>query len=148
MTVYRRASLSSDTAQRMLEGAERHAQELGYPFSIAVVDESGVLKAFARMDGAVLLSVQIAQDKAYTAAGFGLPTEAWREMFHGDAVLGMAATAGIDRLVAIGGGTPVLVDGAIAGAVGVSGGTAEMDTAVARAALLAVEPVAEGGRAG
>jgi uncharacterized protein GlcG (DUF336 family) len=137
--VHHRASLSGDAAQRLLEGAERHARELGNPFSIAVVDDGGVLKAFARMDGAVLLSVQIAQDKAYTAAGFGLPTEAWREMFQSDAALGMAASAGIDRLVAIAGGMPVLVDGALAGGVGVSGGTPEMDAEVARAALQALE---------
>src|SRR4051794_27331659 len=124
MTVYQKTSVGSELAQQLLEGAGRQARELGAPYSIAVVDESGVLKAFARMDGAPLLTVQIAQDKAYTAAGFGLPTEAWREMFASDAVLGMAAPPGIDRLVAIGGGAPPGIEGGGGGGGGGKGGPA------------------------
>ena len=69
---FSKASISTELAHRMIAAAEAKASELGVPMNIAVVDESGVLKAFSRMDGAALLSVQIAQDKAYTAAGFGL----------------------------------------------------------------------------
>jgi uncharacterized protein GlcG (DUF336 family) len=141
MSVYQKTSLSAELATQLIDHAERHARALEQPFTIAVVDESGVLKAFRRMDGSALLSVQIAQDKAYTAAGFGLPTEAWRKMFESDSLLGLAATAGVDRLVAIGGGAPVVIDGVVVGGVGVSGGTAEMDVQVARAALAAINSV-------
>jgi uncharacterized protein GlcG (DUF336 family) len=58
-------------ATTLITAAEGKAHEMGHPFVIAVVDESGVLKAFSRMDGAALLAVQVAQDKAYTAIGFG-----------------------------------------------------------------------------
>jgi hypothetical protein len=51
---------------------------------IAVVDDGGVLKAFSRMDGAALLSVQVAQDKAYTAVGFSMPTHAWHDFIKDD----------------------------------------------------------------
>lgn len=142
MTVYQKPSLTSEAAQRLLDEAERRARELDNPFTIAVVDESGVLKAFRRMDGAVLLSVQIATDKAYTAAGFGLTTATWGEMVRGDALLGLAGPSSIDRLVAIGGGVPVTVDGAVVGGIGVSGGTAEMDADVAQAAVAALEATA------
>ncbi|MGH2858368.1 MAG: GlcG/HbpS family heme-binding protein, partial [Solirubrobacteraceae bacterium] len=65
--VFEKASVSSDLAHRIVAAAEAKAAEMGVPMNTAVCDESGVLKAFSRMDGAALLSVQIAQDKAYTA---------------------------------------------------------------------------------
>ena len=70
--VIEKTSVSTERAHRIIEAAERKAAELGVPMVIAVCDESGVLKAFSRMDGAALLSVQIAQDKAFTAVGFGM----------------------------------------------------------------------------
>ena len=83
--------------------------------NIAVVDESGVLKAFSRMDGAALLSVQIAQDKAYTAVGFGMPTHGWHDFIKDDPPLAAGAPSGIDRLVIFGGGYPITIDGAVVG---------------------------------
>jgi uncharacterized protein GlcG (DUF336 family) len=102
------------------------------------VDDSGVLKAFSRMDGAALLSVQIAQDKAYTAAGFGMPTDAWHDFVKDDPPLAMGAAPGIDRLVVFGGGYPVKIGDAIAGAIGVSGGHYTQDMEVAQAGLAVV----------
>ena len=72
---YEKPSITTELAHRMIAAAEQKAQEMGHPFVIAVVDESGVLKAFSRMDNAALLSVQVAQDKADTAVGFGMPTD-------------------------------------------------------------------------
>src|ERR671937_228235 len=72
-----RPSVTAELAKAVIAAAEQRAQELGQPFVIAVADDSGVLKAFSRMDGAPLLSVQVAQDKAYTAVGFGMPTHGW-----------------------------------------------------------------------
>ena len=73
---FERPSVTTELARAMIEAAERKAAELGHPFAIAIVDDGGVLKAFSRMDGAALLSVQVAQDKAYTAVGFGMSTDA------------------------------------------------------------------------
>ena len=58
---------------------------MGKGFAIAIVDDSGLLKAFQRMDGAPLISIQIAQDKAYTAAGFGIPSHGWYDFIKDDA---------------------------------------------------------------
>jgi len=75
----------------MIEAAEQKAAEMGHPFVIAIVDDSGVLKAFSRMDGAPLLSVQVAQDKAYSAVGFGMATNAWHDFVKDDPPLAMGA---------------------------------------------------------
>jgi uncharacterized protein GlcG (DUF336 family) len=85
------------------------------------------------MDGAPLLSAQIAQDKAYTVAAFGgVPTHEWWNMIQDEPPVlhGIVKT---DRLVVFGGGVPLLVDGALIGAAGASGGSAEQDRAVAEA---------------
>jgi uncharacterized protein GlcG (DUF336 family) len=58
--VFEKASVSTESAHRMIAAAEAKAREIGVPMVIAVCDESGVLKAFSRMDGAALLSVQVA----------------------------------------------------------------------------------------
>ncbi|MGH3193642.1 MAG: GlcG/HbpS family heme-binding protein, partial [Streptosporangiaceae bacterium] len=109
---FERPSVSTELARAMIEAAERKAAEMGHPFVTAIVDESGVLKAFSRMDGAALLSVQIAQDKAYTAIGFGMSTDAWHEFVKDDPPLAMGAATGIDRLIVFGGGYPITIGGA------------------------------------
>jgi len=133
-----RASVSTELAKAVIDAAERKAADMGHPFVIAVVDDSGILKAFSRMDGAALLSVQIAQDKAYTAAGFGLSTDAWHDFVKDDAPLAMGAAPGIDRLIVFGGGFPIMIDGNLAGAIGVSGGHYSQDMDVAKAGLAVV----------
>src|SRR6202050_4444544 len=119
---FERPSVTTALARVMIEAAERKAAEMVQPFVIAVVDDSGVLKAFSRMDGAALLSVQIAQDKAYTAAGFGMATDAWHDFVKDDAPLAMGAAPGIDRLIVFGGGDPIKVGGAVVGGVRRRGG--------------------------
>jgi uncharacterized protein GlcG (DUF336 family) len=136
---FQKRSVSIDLAQRVITAAEKKAEELGVPMNIAVVDESGVLKAFSRMDGAALLSVQIAQDKAYTAVGFGMPTHGWFDFIKNDPPLAAGAPSGIDRLVVFGGGYPITVDGAVVGAIGVSGGHYTQDQEVAEAGLAVVD---------
>jgi uncharacterized protein GlcG (DUF336 family) len=133
-----RPSVSTQLARAMIEAAEKKAAEMGHPFVIAVVDDSGVLKAFSRMDGAALLSVQIAQDKAYTAVGFGMPTDAWHGFVKDDPPLAMGAATGIDRLIVFGGGYPIKVGDAVVGGIGVSGGHYSQDMEVAQAGLSAV----------
>jgi uncharacterized protein GlcG (DUF336 family) len=135
---FNRPSVSTELAREMILAAERKAEEMGHPFVIVIVDESGVLKAFSRMDGAALLSIQVAQDKAYTAVGFGMSTDMWHEFVKDDAPLAMGAPAGIDRLVVFGGGYPIKIEDAIVGAIGVSGGHYSQDMEIAQAGLAIV----------
>jgi uncharacterized protein GlcG (DUF336 family) len=88
---FERASVTAELARAMIEAAEQKAAEMGQPFVIAIVDDSGVLKAFSRMDGAPLVSVQVAHDKAYTAVGFGLATDAWHEFVKNDPPLAVGS---------------------------------------------------------
>ncbi len=136
--VFEKASVSTESAHRMIAAAEAKASEIGVPMVIAVCDESGVLKAFSRMDGAALLSVQVAQDKAYTAVGFGLPTEGWHDFIRDDPPLAAGAVGGIDRLVIFGGGYPIKAGDRVVGAIGVSGGHYTQDMEVAKAGLAVV----------
>lgn len=130
-------NLSSDAAQAAVAAAAAHARRLGVRVNAAAVDASGVLLAFLRMDGAYLHSIDIAIDKAYTAASFGFPTEAWGPVLEGDATL-KAGLPAVPRLVVFGGGVPAYEGAARVGAVGVSGGSAEQDAACARAAIAAI----------
>ena len=122
-------------ATRVIETAVVRAESLGKGFAIAIVDDSGLLKAFHRMDGAPLISIQIAQDKAYTAVGFGIPSHGWYDFIKDDAPLALGAPTGIDRLVVFGGGYPIVVDDQLVGAIGVSGGHYSEDMQVAEAGL-------------
>lgn len=135
--VFEKASVSTESAHRMIAAAEAKAREIGVPMVIAVCDESGVLKAFSRMDGAALLSVQVAQDKAYTAVGFGLSTEGWHDFIKDDPPLAAGAVGGIDRLVIFGGGYSLKAGDQVVGAIGVSGGHYTQDMEVAKAGLAA-----------
>ena len=134
---FTKQSITSEAAQRVVAAAEAKAQEMGTPMVIAVVDESGVLKAFSRMDGAALLAVQVAQDKAYTAIGFGLPTDGWYDFIKDDPPLAMGATNGVDRLVIFGGGYPIRSGDQVIGGIGVSGGHYTQDMDVAQAGVAA-----------
>lgn len=130
-------SISSETARKLIAAAEQAAQEIGKAMAISIVDESGVLKAFSRMDGAPLLAVDISRDKAYTAVSFGIPTHAWYDFIKNDPPLlhGIVKTP---HLIVFGGGFPIEIDGTIVGGIGVSGGHYEQDMKVAQAALAAL----------
>jgi uncharacterized protein GlcG (DUF336 family) len=136
---FSKQTVSTELAHRLITAAEAKAAEIGQPMAIAVVDESGVLKAFSRMDGAPLLAVKIAQDKAYTAAGFGLSTHEWFDFIKDDEPLAMGAPVGIERLVVFGGGYPLKTQDAVIGGLGVSGGHYKEDMEVAQAGLAAMQ---------
>lgn len=129
-----KTTISCEAACALLDHAEKAAKELGVPMCIAICDEGGVLKSFRRMDGAALLSVDIAQDKAFTAVSFSMPSHAWYDFIKDDGPLlhGIVKTP---RLVVFGGGYPITIDGAVVGGIGVSGGHYEQDMKVAEAAL-------------
>ena len=135
---FQKASITSEAAERLIAAAEAKSREMGKAMVIAVCDEDGVLKAFKRMDGAALLSVQIAQDKAYTAISFGgLASHEWYEFIKNDPPLlnGIIKT---DRLVVFGGGYAIKTSEGIIGGIGVSGGHWSEDMQVAEAALEAL----------
>jgi glc operon protein GlcG len=126
--------LTHDGALHVLGAAMERAAALGVPQCIAVVDDRGRLLAFVRMDGAKFLSVQTAQRKAVTAADRRSATGGL-EAGH-DLRLGLV-TGG--RLTNLKGGLPIVVDGQVLGAVGVSSGSGEEDLAVARAGVAAIQ---------
>ena len=138
---YQKPSITTELAHQMVAAAEKKAQEIGVPMVIAICDESGVLKAFSRMDGAALLSVQVAQDKAYTSIGFGMSTDKWYDFIKDDPPLAEGAPSGIDRLIVFGGGYPITKDGQIIGGIGVSGGHYTQDMEVAQAGLAVLKQV-------
>ena len=131
-------SISQELAQRLVDAAAAKAREIGVPMCIAVCDESGNLKAFTRMDGAALLSIGVAQDKAYTAVGFGMPTSQWHDFIKGDPPLAAGVVGAIPRLIIFAGGNPIMVDGQLVGGIGVSGGHYSQDQQCVDAALAIV----------
>lgn len=129
--------IANDEARQLVERAVAHSKQIGVSMCIAVVDESGYLVAFDRMNGAKVTSVSIAIDKAFTAAGARNPTS-----FYGRVSQPQEVSWGINQtngghFCVIAGGLPVLVDGVVIGGIGISGGTANQDEAVAHAALSA-----------
>jgi glc operon protein GlcG len=130
-------TIGYSAASRALDAAMRAANSLGVPVCIAVSDRAGHLVVYARMDGAPLLSGEIAQDKAYTVAAFGLPTHEWFDLIKDELSLlhGIVKT---DRLIVFGGGVPIHADGDLVGAVGVSGGSADQDRQIAEAGATAI----------
>lgn len=132
-----RQTLTAEAAKKLVAAAEKKAEELKKPMVIAVCDESGNLKEFTHMDNAPLLGIQVAQDKAYTAISFGIPTHEWFEFIKDDPPL-LAGVVHTPRLVIFGGGYPISVDGQVVGGIGVSGGHYSEDMQVAEAALKAL----------
>ena len=131
--VIQKNSISAELAQKMVDAALAKANAFGVPVNVAILDDGGNLKAFNRMDGAPILSIEIAQNKAYTAP-FGLPTRDFFNFIQGNPSL-LAGIPQVARVAAYGGGLPIKVDGAIVGAIGVSGGTVQNDVDCAQAAL-------------
>ena len=127
--------LSYDDAAILLAGAEAKADEIGIPMCIAVTDEAGHLIAFKRMDNAKQLSVKLSDDKAYTAAMSKRPTHEYNEMCQPGSLVFGIHTSMNGRFSTVGGGYPVIVDDAVVGAIGVSGGAADQDMACAEAGL-------------
>jgi uncharacterized protein GlcG (DUF336 family) len=130
-------SISTEAARKIVQAAEAASAAKGHLMVIAITDESGVLKAFSRMDGAPLLSVEIAIDKAYTAAAYGIATHEWHEFIKNDQPLLHGITK-VPRLITFGGGFPIKIDGNVVGAIGVSGGHWSQDMEVAQAGLAAL----------
>ena len=122
-------------AKRIAERAEVRSAELGVPVVIAAADAGGNLMLLHRIEGALLASIEIAINKAWSAVAFQAPTATLGPLATGDGPLPGLADTNSGRVVLFGGGVPVHVDGELAGAIGISGGTAEQDVDIATCAL-------------
>lgn len=126
--------VDADGARRALLAAEAEAKKNGWAMSIAVVDPGGELIGFLRMDGASPGSIDISRAKARTAARFRRPTKAFEESVAG----GRTAILSFEGVVTVEGGVPIVIGGAVVGAVGVSGASSAQDGLVAAAGVAAV----------
>jgi uncharacterized protein GlcG (DUF336 family) len=135
--VVKKHSISFELAQKMVNEAVAKARELGVSENVAILDDGGNLKAFSRMDGAPIPTIEMAQNKAYTAL-LGVSTQDFFNFIHGDPSL-LAGIPTVRRIAAWGGGFPIQVNGEVVGAIGVSGApTVQNDIDCAKAALALV----------
>ena len=127
------------TARDMIHAAMGEAQRMGNACSIAIVDKNGWLVAAERMEDALIPTLDIARDKAWTAFAFKMPSsEIGRFGNPSAANAGFNTANWNDRLTTIGGGLPIKEGNSVVGGVGVSGGTIEEDVAVCEAAIRAM----------
>jgi uncharacterized protein GlcG (DUF336 family) len=128
--VVRKHSIPYDLAQKMVDEALAKARELGVTENVAILDDGGNLKAFSRMDGAPIPTIEIPQNKAHTAL-FGVSTQDFFNFIQGDPSP-LAGLPTLARVAAWAGGFPIKVDGEIVGAIGVSGHPRCRTTSTAR----------------
>ena len=132
--IVKKHSISSELAQKMVNAAVAKARELGVTENVAILDDGGNLMAFSRMDGTPIPTIEIAQNKAYTAL-FGVSTQDFFNFIQRDPSL-LAGIPTLARVAAYGGGFPIKVGGEVVGAIGVSGApTVQNDVDCASAAL-------------
>jgi uncharacterized protein GlcG (DUF336 family) len=127
--------LSLADAKILIDGARQKSVEIGVPMCIAVVDDSGNLIAFDRMDGGKAHSILLAQDKAYTAGAARKATHEYNAVnVPGNLTFGIHTEAG-GRISTVGGGIPVMVDGECVGGIGLSSGAPQQDMDCAQAGI-------------
>jgi glc operon protein GlcG len=125
------APISLDQAKKVMAGAEAEAAKNKWNMVIAVLDSGGHLVMLERMDGTQLGSIDAAKDKAYSAVLYRRPTKVFQDLVgQGGPNLRLLRLAGASPLE---GGIPIIVDGKIVGAIGVSGASSEQDAQVAKA---------------
>lgn len=130
-----RPTMPAEVSRRLVDTAVSRATAVSTPVTVVTVDESGVIKELHRMDGAPLVSVQTAWNKAYAAAAIGMPPDDFYSAIESDGAA-VASFATRPGMALIAGGIPVVVDGRVAGAVGVAGAmTAAEDRQIAEAAV-------------
>ena len=122
--------ISLDQAETIIHAAVAEAKKRNWKMNIAVVDSGGSLVAFQRMDGAMLASIKIAEHKARAAATFRRPTKVFED---GINLMHLNYLLAFDGVIASRGGIPLINQGLIIGAIGVSGGTDSQDEVVSEA---------------
>ena len=134
-TTISNTTISLDAANALLVEARRACSARGFAATIAITDAGGHLRAFERADAAPFLTAEVAIDKAWTAASFGMATSQWNAYMAEAAV---APLANHPRLMPVGGGVPLFLDGQLIGGIGISGGSSSQDHDAAEDALRAV----------
>ncbi len=125
--------LTLEQSRKMIEAAKIEAQSNGWPVVIAIVDDGGHLVCLDRMDGAQFGSIEIAIAKAKSAIAFKRPTKEWEKRIV-DGRLGILSLPG---MIPVEGGLPIVADGDMIGAIGVSGVTSIQDGQIAAAGIAA-----------
>ena len=132
---FQKKSITAEAAHAVIDAAVQKACELGTAISVYIMDESGILKAFSRMDNAPLVTIDAARKKALTAVGYGLATgESWYGFMKDDPIM-MNGIQQFTDFILLGGGLPIFIDGSLAGAIGISGGHYSQDEECAKAGL-------------
>jgi uncharacterized protein GlcG (DUF336 family) len=127
------SNVNIEQARKTMTAAIAEARKINVPMAVTVVDTAGNLVLFERMDNTQTGSIAVSQDKAVSAALYRRPTKVFQDaLAGGGAGLRILALRGAN---AVEGGLPLVVDGKIVGAVGVSGGSAEQDGVVAKAGV-------------
>lgn len=131
--------MTLEKAQKAIHAAREKAEEMKIPQNIAVVDAGGNLVAFERMDGAMMVGIEIAIDKAFTSAGTGFRTEDLGPLSQpGSPAYGLALSDK-GRVMVFGGGAPIKDGDELIGGIGISGGMAPDDQKIADAGAEAVK---------
>jgi uncharacterized protein GlcG (DUF336 family) len=125
------APIAAEAALALIQRGMKQSAAKGLKMAFAVVEPSGELVAFARMDDVPYASIRLAQQKARTSARLRMSTAQLEERVQA----GRPVLLSSDEVLAIGGGVPIIVNGRVIGALGISGGTAAEDAAMAGAAL-------------
>ena len=132
-------SLSYDACLIMAEAAIKKADQLKMKIVITFVDESGILKAFFRMDGSPIVSIDASRKKAITAVGLGIPSgDSWYSFIKEDPIL-FHGVQQFKDFILLGGGSPILDGDTIIGAIGISGGHYKTDEECVVAAIEAYQ---------
>ena len=132
-------NLSLEKARKIIRAGEKKAKEMNLPAVFAIVNSEGNLIIEERMDNAILVSIDVAYKKAYTAAALKLNTEDLTALVQPGAMFyGLQSDP---KYIVFGGGMLLKVDGKIVGAVGVSGGSAQEDMEIAKACVKAFETI-------
>lgn len=134
-TASQAAGLTLEAATTLIDAAKAEARTAGVAVSVAVVDGGGQLVAFERMDGADLVTITLAQDKAWTALVNRMPTRDLAPLVQPGAEFYGYESIGRGRTIVFAGGMPLELDGVLVGGVGVSGGSVEQDQRIVDAAI-------------
>lgn len=122
-------NMNRELGEHLVKSCIKKAEEIGVPMVICVADINGNPVVFVRMDGALLVSIEVAMGKAYTSAAFKLPTNELYELSKPEGSL--YGINKLDKIITFGGGYPLISNGEVIGSIGVSGGTVEEDMMVA-----------------
>jgi uncharacterized protein GlcG (DUF336 family) len=131
------APITLDQARKVMSAAEAEMKKNNWVMSIAIVDSGGHLVLLQRADGSQFVGAKVAEDKAWSAVAYKRPGKAFQDrLATGGAEIRILQLRGV---IAIEGGDPIVMDGKIIGAIGVSGGSGEQDGQVAKAGVGALK---------